>query len=114
MILDITNCAKLFSRFLCLKIHSSGIIRNAAGQHGGALAELCRDLHRISLHRVQLQPVLLQLHFLSKKFSPKCFQSMKSKLRIKIVRYFCYQKAKVKSKAKSTEPIVTASTGPNS
>ena len=31
-----------------------------------------------------------------------------------MVRYFCYQKAKVKSKAKSTEPIVTASTGPNS
>lgn len=42
------------------------------------------------------------------------FKVGKNQLIIEIMRYFCCQKAKVKSKAKSTEPIVTASTGPNS
>lgn len=48
------------------------------------------------------------------EIQPQRLSNRKSKLRVKVVRYFCYQKAKVKSKAKSTEPIVTASTGPNS
>lgn len=83
------------------------------GQHGSALADCARSAQTF-LHRIELWPVLLNVYFLNVKFSPKCFQSRKNKLRIQIMRQFCCQKAKVKSKAKSTEPIVTASTGPSS
>lgn len=112
---DITNHTKLYLLFPVLRktqiADSKQCCRSAQRCIGRTMQ---KGLHRIFLHRIQLQPVLLNLYFLNIKFSPKCFQSRKNKHINKNTGYFCCQKAKVKSKAKSTEPIVTASTRPNS